>query len=836
MSAYYVEELMKYFKALTTGMLGLTMFAQANATAQAISSAQNAMAIPKSTQDVQIDGILDDPIWRSAKVIEINNVTWPDENVPAPVSTKAYVVENGETLLVAFEAFDDNPEEIRAFLSDRDNNWNDDRVMLKIDTYNDHALAYQFMVNPLGTQADVIENEVTKRESPAWDGIWESAGQITSKGYIVEIAVPLRILNFDDGLDVQQWGMEFVRFYPRDKNLRISNARIDHNNPCWICQMPHVSGFKGAKQGKNLTIIPTLVSGTTETRDPLDSTSPGWENESNTDAGVDLKWGITPDVTLNVTLNPDFSQVESDSGQLNVNNSFALFLREKRTFFLENQDYFSAPINLIYTRNINDPDYGAKITGKKGNHSFAGFVANDQSTNLISSGNLSSSLYTVEQETQNTALRYRYQINDKLAVGALSTVRKSSGYRNTVMSFDAKYQPTANDTFDLQIIQSDNDYSDAELANLQEEFSYTVSCSLQARTNENTNEENQRCDELNQPGQQATDYVRFGEQYLRSFTINEGGSAYQLNYRHENRDWFFRARHESFDEDFRADLAFINQIDKTKSVLGGGYIWRGDSEDWWTRIELEGDWDISHNQAGEQFEQEWEMFLNISGPMQSFIRNGIQVRERISDFAVDDFATVAGQEFTPSSQQLKDALSLANSEEFFEKEFRSWMEFKPTANLWFGNFFKIGKSIDNANQRLADSIVWEPNFSWNVTKHLKTRIQYTYSNLSYDDKDVFTANLIDLRTTYQFSIKSFLRLSAVYTDIDRNLSNYVIDTSDYNENSKYLSAQLLYSYKVNPQTLFFVGYSESSFDNDALKSLTKDSRSVFFKISYAWLM
>lgn len=828
---------MKHFRALVAGTICLSLNSFAAETNSQHSSTTPLFTIPKTKLTVKVDGILDDPIWKSAKIIDVNNVTWPDENTLSPVKTKAYVIEDGETLYVAFEAFDPKPNEIRAFLSDRDNNWNDDRVMLKIDSYLDHALAYQFMVNPLGTQADVIENEVTKRESPAWDGIWESAGQINDKGYIVEIAVPLRILNFNDDLDIQKWGMEFVRFYPRDKNLRISNTTIDHNNPCWICQMPVVSGFKGAKQGNNLTVIPTLVSGTTDTRDPTDDNSLGWEDESNTDVGLDVKWGITPDITLNATLNPDFSQVESDSGQLNVNNSFALFLREKRTFFLENQDYFQAPINLIYTRSINDPDYGAKITGKKGSHSFAGFFANDQNTNMIVPGGLSSTSYTVEQETQNTALRYRYQLNKELSIGALATVRDTADYRNTVTSIDVKYQPTENDTFNLQYMDSNSDYSASLLDTYRENFTNRINCSADEENREGLSvSENQRCDEINAQSTTQQDFVKFSEQYLRSFSLNEGDNAYQLNYRHENRDWFFRARHESFGKDFRADLAFINQVDKTKSVLGGGYIWRGGNTDWWTRIELEGDWDISHNQEGEQTEQEWEMFLNISGPMQSFIRNGIQVRDRISAFSIDEYTVAAGESFTPDTAWIKNALSVSDSKEFFEREFRSWMEFKPSANLWLGNFLKVGKVIDHDNQRLADTFVWEPNVSWNLNKHLKTRLTYTYSNLSYDNSDVFTANLLDLRTTYQFSIKSFLRLSAVYTDIDRNLDNYWIDTSDYNQRDKYLSAQLLYSYKVNPQTLFFVGYSESSFDNDKLTSLTKDSRSIFLKISYAWLM
>jgi len=736
--------------------------------------------IPKIIEAPVIDGELTDAPWSSAKRILVNNITWPNENIKAPVETEAFVYENGETLFIAFKAYDPNPEEIRAFLTDRDKNWNDDRVMVKIDSYHDHALAYQFFVNPLGTQADAIENELTKRESPAWDGIWESAGKITEFGYQVEIAIPLRILNFNEGLDIQKWGMEFIRFYPRNSNFRISNAHIDHDNPCWICQMPVANGFEGAKQGNNLTVVPTLVSGVSETRDLDDTTE--WDKESNTDVGVDVKWGITPDVTLNATFNPDFSTVEADSGQLNVNNTFALFLQEKRTFFLENQDYFSTPVNLIYTRNINDPDYGAKLTGKVGQHSIAGFVANDQSANFILPGNLGSDSFEIEEKTTNAAARYRFAFNDELAVGANTTIRENDNYHNFVTSIDLKYQPTTNDTLNVQIMNSDTELSDLISEEIKED---------------------------------AGD-----EQVLRANTANGTDRAFRIDYRHENRDWFFRAAHFNIGEDFRADLAFFNNTDFIKNVVGGGYIWRGNEDNWWTRIKLEGDWDITKNQEGEKIEEEGEIFFNLDGPKQGFLRTGIRAREKVGNRIDENSLAIDG-----------------NTTMFDEIEYRTWFEFKPLPSLWVGNFFRTGENIDYTNDRLSDLMVWEPKFSWNINKNFKTRLSYTYSEMKFEGKDVYTANLLDLRMTYQFSIKSFLRLSLVHFDINRNLANYREDKrEDYDKEEKSLSAQLLYSYKVNPQTLFFLGYSHGAVKDDSLDELTDDSHNLFMKLSYAWML
>lgn len=806
---------MKFYALLTSGVVVFSSYVLAEPLNSKLSTNTIEPSIPKLTQIATIDGELDEDVWLKARKINVNNETFPRENKPAPVRTEAFVYENGETLFIAFKAYDPNPSQIRAFLSDRDTNWNDDRVAIKIDSYHDHALAYQFFINPLGTQADAIENELTKNESPAWDGIWESAGRITDFGYQVEVAIPLRILNFDDGLDIQQWGMEFVRFYPRDNFMRISNAQMSQDNNCWICQMPVETGFKGAEQGNNLTMIPTFVTGATQTREQTEDGTgfTDWSDDSNTDVGLDVKWGITPDVTLNATLNPDFSQVEADSGQLDVNNTFALYLQEKRSFFLENQDYFATPINLIYTRNINAPDYGAKITGKTGDHSFAAFVANDKSANIITPGNLRSSSYQMEQDTVNSAFRYRYAINKELAVGLVSTIRDNDDYNNQVTSFDTKFKWTDHDTINFQYIHSNTQFSDAALKDIFDNFSDREVIHHKRET-----------------------VVKFNEQYLRAFSVNNSDKAYRIQYQHENRDWFFNARHESIGKDFRADLAFFSNIDREMSVIGGGYIWRGEPDDWWTRIRINGDTDVTYNQAGELLERENEIYLNIDGPKQSYVRLGYLGRDKVGSRQNTEIV-FDHDEHPHMDQTLADQFLgvEGNSDMFFEQNVSMWAEFKPTSSLWLGNFFRKGKSIDYANNRLGDLFVIEPHVSWNINTHLQSRLRLEHSELNYNGDKVFSANVVDIRNTYQFSIKSFLRFSLVYLNVDRNLSNYV-DPGERDANFSKLSAQLLYSFKVNPQTLFFAGYSEGGYQDDDLDKIKSNNRSIFMKLSYAWLL
>ena len=210
--------------------------------------------IPNIAGEIKIDGELDDKHWQQAKELELNYVTRPFENTRPPVTTKVKMFENGHTLYVAFIAQDPNVENISAFYRDRDGIWSNDLVGIKLDTFNDSRLAHQFFVNPLGIQADSIENEMTGRESDSWDGIWQSAGKIVADGYQVEMAIPLRILNFEEGDEHKVWGAELVRYYPRTDRLRISNMPLDRNNSCNLCQMGSIAGFKQAKQGKNLGV------------------------------------------------------------------------------------------------------------------------------------------------------------------------------------------------------------------------------------------------------------------------------------------------------------------------------------------------------------------------------------------------------------------------------------------------------------------------------------------------------------------------------------------------------------------------------------------------------
>lgn len=771
-------------------------------TAHKIISNQNEIIeIPHISGDIVIDASLNEPQWRSAKKVLINNITRPYDNIPSPVHTEALLMESKGYFYLAFIAKDPDIKEIRAFLKDRDKSWGDDLVGIKIDTYNDQRSAYRFLVNPLGVQIDGIESEVTQKESDAWDGIWESAGKIIDDGFIVEMALPLRMLNFQESEGKQTWGIELLRYYPREERLRLSNIHLDRGNSCEICQIATASGFKGAKQGSNFTVTPSIVLGAAQERDDNNE----WQDSNNTEASLDLRWGITPDWLLNATINPDFSTVESDNAQLNINNNFALFNREKRLFFLDNQDYFDSDYNLVYTRNINAPNYGAKLTGRENNHAFGLFITDDKNTNILIPGNRSSSVATIDGESKAAALRYRYSLNNDITLGWISTLRTAEDYSNSVNGIDARFRLNTEDVFKFQSLFSTTQYPNdlfKQFCNVDEEDE-------QARCA--TPENNDDC--------QFGDCI-YNENVLRTIKAESfTGNAFKAGYYHNDSNWYYRVTYDRQNAGFRGDLGFISRVDHNKFSVGGDRKWYAEPNKWWTQFKIYSDWDLIHNDNNELIEKEFDINAQLHARYSSYFRVGYTKRESV------------GSRLDKSKLAITD-----NSTLFTEHQFFIFAETKPMLGLYINANVTRGDKIDYRNNRLGKINRLSSNINWNINKHVEVKLKQTVRQLDAEGENVFIARLTDLRTTYQFNVQSFLRLSVVFNNTSRNTSNYLyIAPEDINRHSKSLSSELLYAYKINPQTVFYLGYSDQHYSDETIQDLTQEQRSVFMKYSYAWL-
>jgi hypothetical protein len=224
--------------------------------------------IPRIDHSPEIDGTLSVGEWDNATAINVNIETEPGYNTVAEVTTQAFLMEDGDFLYVAFIAEDEDIDQVRAFFRDRDGIWRDDRVGVVLDTFNDERRAYEFFVNPFGVQADSIYDDVNRNGDDSWNAIWQSAGKLNDKGYIVEMAIPFKQLRFSPNQERQTWGIDLVRNYPRDRSNRIANNPKDRDISCYLCQIGKVRGMANLKTSRNLEVIPTLTSTAIQTRDP----------------------------------------------------------------------------------------------------------------------------------------------------------------------------------------------------------------------------------------------------------------------------------------------------------------------------------------------------------------------------------------------------------------------------------------------------------------------------------------------------------------------------------------------------------------------------------------
>ncbi|NNF66511.1 MAG: carbohydrate binding family 9 domain-containing protein [Gammaproteobacteria bacterium] len=702
--------------------------------------------------DIRIDGDTNDAAWRQGLTMELDFETRPGENTRPPVRTEVLLGENGSSLLVAFRAEDPDPKKIRAFLRDRDSAWNDDMVGIAIDTFNDEQFAFEFFVNSLGAQMDLTNDDINKNEDSSWDAIWDSAGRITDKGFEVEMSIPLQQLRFPRSTEAQTWGIDVLRFYPRAQRHRISNNPQDRNRDCYLCQLEKFKGFACAEPGRNLVIAPTMTINRSETR--TDTSEPLQSGNADIDPGLDLRWGITPDLTLTATLNPDFSQVEADVAQLSVNEQFELFFPEKRPFFLASADFFDTQINAVFTRTIADPDAGAKLIGKHGANNYGLFAARDSKTNLLFPGTEGSGTDTLSEANNVLVGRYRRDFGNQSAIGLLATGREGDNYSNWLTGADGRYRFNETDSVSFQYLHSTTRY----------------------------------------PESIATD-----NDQKRSLS----DQATLIRYDHRSRNWRRYLRYDQYGKDFRADLGFVTKVGFDRYVAGlRRTFYPGESI---TRMQVGGDWDISHTEDGRVLEREIEGSVWAEGPFQSFMEFGAVKRDR-----------------------LYNEILFPESFAFF------YGNIKPFGGQRFELFSRFGRLIDFSNSRLADSLLIEPEFALNLGKHLEFRLRHSYQSLDSRDSDenIFTANLSDIRLTWQFDVRSFLRLVVQHQDIERNTLLY---TDDVDGRDRSLSTQLLYSYKINPQTVLFIGYSDAAEDGDRLTDFTTTNKTFFAKFGYAWL-
>jgi hypothetical protein len=365
-----------YFLIIILALMTGSLAAAGNGGSQNIRTLEPA----KATTPPVIDGSLDDEIWKTAEIVDDSWITYnPVNGNELPQLTRAYVAYDDQNLYFAFHCLDSQPDLIKTSLTKHDGIFEDDWVGLAIDTVGGKKYGYEMFVNPSGAQADIFRTG--DHEDASTDWVWYSAGKIVSDGYIVEIRQPLKNIRFASGKNIRMG----VLFWRRISRLGLSGS--------WPQLVPgQTMGGSHADM-----VIPELPRPLVLEALPSFTFSSAWDRlspsswsgaDQTRDLGIGLKYGITSSIIAEATLNPDFSQVESDSLQVTVNQRYPVFYSEKRPFFMEAGNLFdlggivdgmSNMSTPVHTRLIVDPQWGVRLTGEQGKGSFALLASADRS-------------------------------------------------------------------------------------------------------------------------------------------------------------------------------------------------------------------------------------------------------------------------------------------------------------------------------------------------------------------------------------------------------------------------------------------------------------------------
>jgi hypothetical protein len=446
------------------------------------------------TQPPVIDGSLDDGAWQSSKLPTGEFLSYnPLHGAPIPQTTSVWLSYDADYLYFAFKCDDPDPSGIKTSVTRRDNIWQDDWVGFSLDALGTGQLSYHFMVNASGVQLDML-NSVAGNEDTSPDWVWDSASRLTDTGYTAEIRVPLQSIRLKGGPDTRMG----VLFWRRVSRLGVSVSWPALSPNAWVFERHANLHFASIEPRLAREILPSATYGRTTLRDAPQRWQPA---ESRTDVGLSAKVGLTSTITLDATVNPDFSQVESDAFQVEVNQRFPVFFGEKRPFFMEGAGIFALAgagsgdntlRTAVHTRRIIDPLFGAKLTGSAGRVTFGTLSAVDEAGDDNRMFNIG---------------RAQFSLGPSNYVGALYTDIEAAGTHNRVAGADLRWRINETQTLNAFVLASN---------------------SRRARDTDTTS-----------------------------------GLGAQLYYTYSTRKWAGSGTFEHYDDGFQMDTAFMNRVGVT---------------------------------------------------------------------------------------------------------------------------------------------------------------------------------------------------------------------------------------------------------------------------------
>ncbi|CAN5858513.1 hypothetical protein BH23GEM3_BH23GEM3_10160 [soil metagenome] len=482
---------------------------------------QLAVDIPRVAEaTITLDGDLSEPHWAYAAVLTGFTQAEPVEGASASERTEVLIFYTPAALYIGVRAHVSNPSRLRATLAERDKILRDDHIQILLDTFYDRRQAYALYVNPLGIQQDGIHSEGAGRRreervdfSP--DFLFQSRGRVTSEGYTVEIRVPFKSLKYGTA-DPKSWGINVIRSIAAT-GAEESWAPLSRGNPSRLAQSGTLVGIRDLRPGTLLELNPTL----TGKRDGNLQDGRFQHGGFEPDAGLNLRWGLTSNLMLDATLNPDFSQIEADAGQITTNERFAISFPEKRPFFLEGTEIFATPEPLVYTRTIINPLAGAKLTGKMGGLAIGYLGALDEST--LTGGTLSYA--PAPQRALFNLVRLQQDIGSGSSVGLLVTDREAGDEYNRVSGVDTRVR-----------------------------FGGVYTLQLQAAGS---------ATRMWVPEEGARDTARIGESIVAVAPRELAGHLLHTSVDRTGRRWGFRLQMKDIPHDFRAQSGFLRRTDVT---------------------------------------------------------------------------------------------------------------------------------------------------------------------------------------------------------------------------------------------------------------------------------
>jgi hypothetical protein len=556
--------------ASTLVLLGLT----AESHAEYVPNDHPVLDVHPAPGAIVIDAKLDDPGWAGVAKATNFTQTYPGDNVQPQIGHEAWLTYDEENLYFAMR-IEDDPDEVRASLRDRDEVWRDDYVGMIFDTYGTGAWAYELFINPLGVQMDL--RWTPNGEDMGFDVVFESAGRITEDGWQVEAKIPFKSLRFPD-TPVQEWHGTFWHNQPRESRNRYSWSKTDRDNPCWPCNWGTIRGIQNIDGSSGLELLPALTAfDVNALEDPGDPDSRFGNVDSDAQASLGLRYALNSSYAAEATLNPDFSQVESDAAQIEANTTFSLFYPERRPFFQEGSDLYDSDISAIYTRSINDPDWASKVTGRTERSSMAFLSAQDERSPIILPFEERSQILQGGRSWSNI-FRAKRSLMDDSYVGVLGTDRRlQGGGSGTTFGPDTMLRFLGNYQFEGQFL-----------------FSHT--------------------DEPNDPLLSASiDSAAFGEGHTAALDGERyWGHATYLSLERHARHWGWDVDYRRTSKNFRADNGFVTQNDRQQTSFWTGYTWQPDNrwlDEYSTSVNVARVWNIDGVRKDEWIRPELDLSL-----------------------------------------------------------------------------------------------------------------------------------------------------------------------------------------------------------------------------------